>query len=131
MPQLPAPITAALRIGGSPPSHSHWSSMLGQIRPVTVAASDGEGFSVCGNETALPARRRTLRGRIFQPRRTCSLPTTATGSTDAPDSSASRPTPRWGAASEPRRIRVPSGKMQTAPPRARIPAEVASESASA
>ena len=62
VPQLPAPITAALRIGGSPPSHSHCSSMFGQIRAVTVAASEGEGFSVCGKVSALPARSRTLRG---------------------------------------------------------------------
>ena len=53
MPQLPAPITAALRIGGRPPSHSHCSSMLGQIRAVTVAASEGEGFSVCGKVDGL------------------------------------------------------------------------------
>ena len=81
MPQLPAPITAALRSGGSPPSHSHCSSMLGQIRSVTVAASAGEGFSVRGKVSGLPARSLTLRGRIRQPRRTCSVPWTATGST--------------------------------------------------
>ena len=59
--------------------------MFGQIRVVTVAASDGEGFSVCGKVSGLPARSRTLRGRIFQPSRTCSEPCTATGSTAAPD----------------------------------------------
>jgi len=45
VPQLPAPITAARRIGGRPPMSSHWSSMLGQIREVTEAARAGEGFS--------------------------------------------------------------------------------------
>ena len=38
MPQLPAPITAARRIGGRPPRSSHCSSTLGQIR-----AGDGLG----------------------------------------------------------------------------------------
>ena len=79
MPQLPAPIaaSAALRRGGSPPSHSHWSSTFGQIRVVTVAASAGEGCCVRGKVTGLPTRSRTFRGRIRQPRRTCSLPCTA------------------------------------------------------
>ena len=44
-----------------------------------MAASDGEGFSVCGKVSDLPARIRTGRGRIFQPSRTCSEPWTATG----------------------------------------------------
>ncbi len=105
--------------------------MFGQIREVTVAASDGEGFSVRGNDSAFPARRRTLRGRILQPSRTCSDPCTATGITAAPVSRARRPTPRCGAASEPRRIRVPSGKMQTAPPRSRIRRDVSTVSRSA
>ena len=131
VPQLPAPITAALRIGGRPPSHSHCSSMFGQIRVVTVAASDGDGFSVRGKVSDLPARIRTWRGRIFQPSRTRSDPCTATGTTAAPDSSASLPTPRWGTASEPRLIRVPSGKMQRTPPRSRIRRDVSSVSPSA
>ena len=105
--------------------------MLGQIRAVTVAASEGEGFAVRGKLTGLPARTLTLRGRIRQPRRTCSLPSTAIGITAAPLSSARRPTPRCGVASEPLRIRVPSGKMQTAPPRSMIAAEVATVSSSA
>ena len=91
--------------------------MFGQIRSVTVAARLGDGFSVCGNVIGVPARRRTLRGRMRQPRRTYSVPVTATGSTGAPVSSARRPTPRFGRASEPRRIRVPSGKITTVPPR--------------
>jgi hypothetical protein len=45
------------------------------------------------------------------------VPITATGITGAPVCSASRPTPRFGCASEPVRIRVPSGKMQIVPPR--------------
>ncbi len=99
--------------------------MFGQIRPLTVAASDGEGCSVRGKVIVLPARSRTFRGRIRQPRRTCSVPITATGRTEAPVSSASRPAPRFGVPSEPVRIRVPSGKMQTAPPRSRMPRAVA------
>ena len=67
MPQLPAPMTTAFRSGGSPPSHSHCSSMLGQIRDVTVAASAGEGWSVRGKVIARPIRSLTLRGRIRQP----------------------------------------------------------------
>ncbi len=91
--------------------------MFGQIRSVTVWARLGDGRSVCGKVIALPARRRTLRGRIRQPSRTCSVPITATGMTGTPDSSASRPTPRLGLAREPWRMRVPSGKMTTVPPR--------------
>jgi hypothetical protein len=41
------------------------------------------------------------------------------GTTAAPVSSANRPTPRRGVPSEPERMRVPSGKMQTVPPRSR------------
>ena len=82
-----------------------------------MAASAGEGRSEPGKVIARPIRRRTLRGRIRQPRRTASLPRTATGTTWAPVCNARRPTPRFGLASEPVRIRVPSGKMQTVPPR--------------
>ena len=39
VPQEPPPITAARRSGGRPPSHSHWSITLGQMRSVTAAAS--------------------------------------------------------------------------------------------
>ena len=120
VPQLPAPITAALRSGGRPPSHSHCSTITGQTRAPTEFASAGEGFSVRGKVSARPARTLTLRGRMRIPRRTWSVPKTATGSTAAPVSSASRPKPRRGRPSEPVRIRVPSGKMQT-PRRARAP----------
>ena len=71
VPQLPAPITAARRIGGRPPRSSHCSCTLGQIRAVTVSASAGEGSSARGKVIALPSRTLTLRGRIRQPRRTC------------------------------------------------------------
>ena len=77
-----------------------------------------------GKVSARPARTLTLRGRMRMPRRTCSVPWTATGSTAAPVSSASRPKPRLGRPSEPVRIRVPSGKMQIAPPRSSTPREV-------
>ena len=63
---------------------------------------------------------RTLWGRIRHPRRTASVPITATGTTGAPVSSASRPTPRLGLPSEPGRVRVPSGKISTMSPRSRI-----------
>ena len=43
VPQLPAPITAALRSGGRPPSHSHCSSITGQMRAPTELASAGDG----------------------------------------------------------------------------------------
>ena len=131
VPQLPEPITATLRSGGSPPSHSHCSSMLGQMRAVTVAARAGEGWSVRGKVIGRPARSFTLRGLIRHPRRTCSLPTTATGTTAAPVSRASRPTPRFGSARDPARILVPSGNMQIAPPRSRIMRDVVIASSSA
>jgi hypothetical protein len=51
---------------------------------------------------------------IFQPRRACSLPVIAIGTTGAPLWSARRPTPRFGLPSEPERMRVPSGKITTA-----------------
>ena len=65
----------------------------------------------------MPQRTLTLRGRMRQPRRTCSVPITAVGRTGAPVCRASRPTPRFGLARLPLRIRVPSGKMQSVPPR--------------
>ena len=52
-----------------------------------------------------------------QPRRTSSVPITATGTTGAPVSSARRPTPRRGSPSGPGRTRVPSGKTTTQSPR--------------
>ncbi len=84
-----------------------------------MAASAGDGCSVRGKVSGRPTRSFTLRGRIRQPRRTSSDPCTATGATAAPVSSARRPTPRFGVPNEPDRIRVPSGKMQTVPPRSR------------
>ena len=43
VPMQPAPTTAAVRSGGMPPSHSHWSSTQGQMRSVTSPARKGEG----------------------------------------------------------------------------------------
>ena len=99
--------------------------MFGQIRSVTRRGqARATGARCAGRSSAVPARSRTLRGRIRQPRRTCSLPITATGRTGAPVSSARRPTPRFGRASEPWRIRVPSGKITTVPPRSTASAAV-------
>ena len=64
-----------------------------------------------------------------QPLRIASVPSTATGTTGAPVSSASRPTPRLGWPSEPGRVRVPSGKISTMSPRARIALAVSMKSA--
>ena len=64
------------------------------MRSVTAAASSREGASTCGKVSGRPARMRTLRGRMRQPRRTSVVPITASGTTGAPVSSASRPTPR-------------------------------------
>ena len=130
VPHEPAPMTATRRTEGMPPSHSHWSWMHGQIRSVTAAASAGEGRPTRGNVSGRPARIRTLCGRKMNPLRTASLPKTATGTTGAPVSSASRPTPRFGGPRAPVRIRVPSGKITTASPRARIAFEVATASSS-
>ena len=66
-----------------------------------------------------------------QPLRTSSVPFIATGTTGAPVSSARRPTPRLGRPSAPGRVRVPSGKISTQSPRARIAFAVSSMSVSA
>ncbi len=121
---------ATRRTGGSPPSHSHWSITHGQMRSVTAPASSFDGSSTTGNRSGRPARIRTLCGRIRQPRRTASVPITATGTTGTPVSSASRPTPRLGLPSEPGRVRVPSGNISTMSPRARIAFAVSIISAS-
>jgi hypothetical protein len=130
VPQEPAPTTAARRSGGRPPSHSHCSITLGQMRSVTAPASCGEADSTFGKVSGRPTRMRTLCGRMRQPSRTASVPKIATGTTGAPVSSASRPTPRLGRPSDPGRMRVPSGKISTASPRSRIALAVASMSAS-
>ena len=114
MPIEPAPTTAAVRSGGRPPSHSHWSSTQGQIRSVTSPARNGDGFSTRGKVSGGPQRTCTFTGLILQPSRARSLPVIAIGTTGAPLSRASRPTPRFGGASEPARMRVPSGKITTA-----------------
>jgi len=116
---------AARRMLGVPPSHSHCSSMHGQMRSVTAAASAGLGASTFGKVSGAPARMRTLCGRKRQPLRTASVPKTAIGTTGAPLSSARRPTPRLGRPSAPGRIRVPSGKISTLSPRSRIARAVA------
>ena len=61
-----------------------------------------------------------MRGRIRQPLRMSSVPMIAIGTTGAPVSSASRPTPRLGLPSEPGRVRVPSGNISTISPRPRM-----------
>ena len=55
-----------------------------------------------GKRSGAPTRRHTLRGRMRQPRRTCSVPNTATGTTGTPVSRARRPTPRRGSPERPR-----------------------------
>ena len=130
VPHEPAPMTAARRSGGRPPSHSHCSMTLGQMRSVTAAASCGEAFSTFGKCSGRPIRIRTLCGRIRHPLRTDSVPITATGTTGAPVSSARRPTPRLGRPSAPGRVRVPSGNISTQSPRSRIALAVVSMSAS-
>ena len=54
-----------------------------------------------GRSAARPTRTRTLCGRMRQPLRIASVPMMATGTTGAPVSSASRPTPRLGLPSAP------------------------------
>ena len=120
VPHDPAPMTAARRSGGRPPSHSHWSITHGQMRSVTAVARLRDGAWTCGKVSARPTRTRTLCGRTRQPLRIASVPMMATGTTGAPVSSARRPTPRRGRPSAPGRMRVPSGKIRTASPRARI-----------
>ena len=103
VPHEPPPMTAARRSGGRPPSHSHCSITLGQMRSVTAAASCAVASSTCGKCSGLPIRTRTLCGRMRQPLRIASVPMIATGTTGAPVSSASRPTPRLGLPSAPGR----------------------------
>jgi hypothetical protein len=64
------------------------------MRSVTAAASPGDARSGSGKRSGRPARSRTLRGRMRQPRRASSVPITAIGTTGTPLSSASRPMPR-------------------------------------
>ncbi len=71
-------------------------------------------------------RMRTLCGRMKKPLRTASVPITATGTTGAPVSSTSRPTPRLGLPSVPGRMRVPSGNIRIESPRSRIALAVSS-----
>ena len=130
MPIDPAPTTAAVRSGGRPPSHSHWSSTQGQMRSVTSPARNGDGLSTRGKVSGAPKRRCTFTGLIRQPRRACSLPDTAIGTTGAPLCSATRPTPRCGRPSDPRLTRVPSGKITTASPRSRRASVVLVDSSS-
>jgi hypothetical protein len=98
------------------------------MRSVTAAASCGDACSTFGKVSGLPIRMRTLCGRIRQPLRTASVPITAIGTTGAPVSSASRPTPRFGRPSAPGRTRVPSANIRTESPRARIALAVSSMS---
>ena len=126
----PAPMTLRAGSAASPPSHSHWSITHGQIRAVTAPASGGEGSRPVGKRSGRPARIRTLRGRIRQPRRTASVPITATGTTGAPVSSAEPPNAAVRLAERPGRVRVPSGKIRTMSPRARIAFAVSIISAS-
>ena len=93
--------SAPARCALAPPSHSHCRRTHAQMRSVTPAASAGEERSTVGNSSGRPTRMRTLRGRMRQPRRTSSVPITATGTTGAPVSSARRPTPRCGSPSGP------------------------------
>jgi hypothetical protein len=131
VPHEPAPTIAARRSGGRPPSHSHCSITLGQMRSVTADASCAVACSTCGKRSGLPTRTRMRCGRMRQPRRIASVPLMAIGTTGAPVSSASRPTPRLGLPSAPGRVRVPSGKISTGSPRARIALAVSTMSASA
>ena len=132
VPQLPAPITAAWRSGGRPPSHSHCSSMFGQIRFAISLRERRRGLAVerRGKVSGAPAADRDL-ARADPPAAADVLGAeTATGTTGAPVSSARRPTPRFGCAERAGRMRVPSGKMQTAPPRSRITRAVSIASSS-
>ena len=131
VPHEPPPMTAARRSGGRPPSHSHWSITFGQMRSVTAAASGPVADSTCGKFSGAPIRTRTLRGRTRKPLRMSSVPLMATGTTVAPVSSASRPTPRLGLPSAPGRVRVPSGKIRTGSPRPRMALAVSIMSPSA
>ena len=129
-PAPPSPMTAARRSGGRPPSHSHCSITQGQMRSVTAAASCAAPPATRGKVSGRPARMRTLCGRMRQPLRIASVPMTADGDDrgarlqrQAADAALGRP-------SAPGRMRVPSGKIRTVSPRARIARAVSSISSS-
>ena len=81
MPQLPAPMTAAVLIGAIPPSHSHWSWTQDQTRDVISWATCGVASPSTGRGkvSARPQRTLTRRGRMRQPLRMSSVPMIATG----------------------------------------------------
>ena len=120
VPHDPAPTMAARRSGGRPPSHSHWSITQGQIRSVTAPARWRDGDSTAGSAAAVRSARGPCAGGSASRGARARCRCTATGTTGAPVSSASRPTPRLGVPSDPGRTRVPSGKMRTQSPRPRM-----------
>ena len=114
-PSSRAPTTAAVRSGGSPPSHSHWSSTHGQIRSVTSPARNGDGLSTRGKVSGRPQRRCTLHRRMRQPR----ARVLGAGQRDRHDGRAGLEGEPADAALRLRRasrerMRVPSGKITTA-----------------
>ena len=84
-PSSRAPTTAAVRSGGRPPSHSHWSSDAG---PDPLGHLAGEERRRVFHARVCERRARCARARctglIFQPSRACSLPVIAIGTTGAP-----------------------------------------------
>jgi hypothetical protein len=100
------------------------------MRSVTSPARNGDGSSTRGKVSGGPQRMCTFTGLIRQPFRARSEFVTAIGTTGLPLWSASRPTPRFGDASEPVRMRVPSGKITTASPRSSSARDVATDSSS-
>ena len=99
------PLPLELHAGPDPRGH-----LGGEARRRVLHAREGErrgrsaGCTLTGPDP--PAARARARCRSRR-----------SGTTGAPVSSASRPTPRLGLPSEPRRMRVPSGKITTASPR--------------
>ena len=126
----PAPTTAAVRSGGSPPSHSHWSATQGQMRSVTSPARKGDGL-VHAREGE---RRAEAQVHLHRPDPPAAPGVLAAAHRDGHHRSAALERQAAHAAvrvpSEPRVMRVPSGKITTTWPRSRSISEVFIDSSS-
>ena len=109
VPIEPAPMTAALRSGGQAAEPLPLELDAGpDSRGHLARRGAAKARSTRGNVSGRPQRTRTLHGRMLQPAARALGASTATGTTGAPVSSASRPTPRCGlperAAADPRAL---------------------------
>ena len=128
-PSAPAPMTAARRSGGRPPSHSHCSITFGQMRSVTAAASGALGL-LDPREGERPADPDADLVRAEAPAVAHAPPCRSRRRGRRARRSRARAGRRraWGARARRGGSRVPSANIRTASPRARIAFAVASMS---